>query len=136
MGQVTEAVSKIAEEYLKRNGGLLDTNATKIQRISSEWENFKSSLATSPNFTSWVSDGLKEIEALLSGYASLGNLIKGVFSQGSWDKLMAGFENWKQIQEWNTKYGGMYGEGESTRAKETTAAIEETTKSAEGENRL
>lgn len=130
VGQVTEAVSKIAEEYLVRNGGLLDTNATKIQRISSEWENFKSSLATSPNFTSWVSEGLKEIEALFSGYASLGDLIKGVFSQGSWDKLMAGFENWKQIQEWNTKYGGMYGEGESTtQIKATAKAIDETSKS-------
>ena len=39
------------------------------------------------------------------------------------------FAAFKQIQQWNTGNDGMYGPGESTRAKETTAAIEETTKS-------
>ena len=132
VGQVTEAVSKIAEDYLNRNGGLLDTNATKIQRITAEWENFKASLAVSPTFTTAISTGLKEIEALLTGYASIGDLLKGIFiSSGDWDKLIAGFDNWKQIQDWNQKYGGMYGEGESTKPiKAAAKALEESTESA------
>ena len=129
VGQVTAAVSKIAADYLNENGGLLDTNATKIQRITSEWENFKASLAVSPKFTDSISELLTEIEMLVTGYASLWDLAKGVINEEGWNKLRERFAAFKQIQQWNTGNDGMYGPGESTRAKETTAAIEETTKS-------
>ena len=112
VGQVTEAVSKIAEEYLQKNGGLLDTSATKIQRVTAEWENFKSSLATSPEFTNTISDVLTEVEMYLTGY---GNFLKDFFkSNEELKKQLDRFRAYRDIQKWSGKYAGMYGEGEST----------------------
>lgn len=115
VGQVTQAVSKIANDYLNENGRLLDTNATKIQRITAEWENFKATVASSDIFTNSLSELFTEVEMLVSGYAGFGDLLKGVFNESGWDKLRDNFANWKQVRDWNEKYGGMYGEGESTK---------------------
>lgn len=131
VGQVTEAVSKIAADYLRENGGLLDTNATKIQRITAEWDNFKASLAVSPTFTNAISELLTEIEMLVTGYATVWDLTKGIINEKGWDKLRERFAEWKQLKAWNEKYDGMYGEGESTKPiKSAAKALEESTESA------
>lgn len=129
VGQVTEAVSKIAADYLRENGGLLDTNATKIQRITAEWDNFKASLAVSPTFTNAISELLTEIEMLVTGYATVWDLTKGIINEKGWDKLRERFAEWKQLKAWNEKYDGMYGEGESTQQKKTAQLIDKTTES-------
>lgn len=129
VGQVTEAVSKIAADYLRENGGLLDTNATKIQRITAEWDNFKASLAVSPTFTNAISELLTEIEMLVTGYATVWDLAKGIINEKGWDKLRERFAEWKQLKAWNEKYDGMYGEGESTQQKKTAQLIDKTTES-------
>jgi len=128
VGQVTEAVSKIAADYLRENGGLLDTNATKIQRITAEWDNFKASLATSPEFTNTISDVLTEVEMYLTGY---GNFLKDFFTKSNKElkKQLDRFRAYKDIQKWSGKYAGMYGEGESTQQKKTAQLIDKTTES-------
>jgi len=127
VGQVTEAVSKIAADYLRENGGLLDTNATKIQRITAEWDNFKASLATSPKFTNTISDVLTEVEMYLTGY---GNFLKDFLkSNKELKKQLDRFRAYKDIQKWSGKYAGMYGEGESTQQKKTAQLIDKTTES-------
>lgn len=127
VGQVTEAVSKIAADYLRENGGLLDTNATKIQRITAEWDNFKSSLATFPKFTNTISDVLTEVEMYLTGY---GNFLKDFLkSNKELKKQLDRFRAYKDIQKWSGKYAGMYGEGESTQQKKTAQLIDKTTES-------
>ena len=129
VGQVTEAVSKIAADYLRENGGLLDTNATKIQRITAEWDNFKASLAVSPTFTNAISELLTEIEMLVTGYATVWDLTKGIINEKGWDKLRERFAEWKQLKAWNEKYDGMYGEGESTQQEKTAQLIDKPTES-------
>lgn len=47
IGQVTEAVSRIAQEELTKMGGYAETAATKVDKISVSWEKLKKSLADS-----------------------------------------------------------------------------------------
>jgi len=98
VGDVAEAVGKIAAESLQKTGGLLDTNATKIASITARWENFKISLSQTPKFIESVGTALTEVEMLVSGYTSAWDLVKGVANQKYWDKLLAGFDHWKKAQ--------------------------------------
>src|SRR5690606_23630638 len=41
VGEVADAVGRIAEENLKKMAGFSDNAATKTQKLAAEWENFK-----------------------------------------------------------------------------------------------
>lgn len=121
VGKMTEAVASIARDYMTEFGGMVDTNATKVARITAEWENFKKSLATSDTFTDVLSELLTEIEMIVTGYAGAGDIAKGIFSDKYWENLTKKFEAFKYNKDQDEKYSGMYGEGESEIAKEVKA---------------
>lgn len=121
VGDVTRAVGAIARESLNTTGGLVDTNSTKIQRITADWENLKKSLATSPVIISKVAEALTEIEMLVSGFASMKDLGKGILSDKFWQDKLRVFNARKINQSWGQDYASMYGEGESEIRSETAA---------------
>lgn len=121
VGKMTEAVASIARDYMTEFGGMVDTSATKVARITAEWENFKKSLATSDTFTGVLSELLTEMEMIVTGYAGAGDIVKGVFSEKYWDNLTKRFAAFKYNKDQAEKYSGMYGEGESEIAKEVKA---------------
>lgn len=41
MGEVTAAVSRIAQEEMKKSGGIIDTTKTKTEELQAAWENLK-----------------------------------------------------------------------------------------------
>lgn len=49
VGTVAEAVGKIATEQLATMGSMVDTNATKTQRLTASWTNFKVALGDAAN---------------------------------------------------------------------------------------
>jgi len=55
VGEVTDAVGRIAQEQLEKMGGYAETASTKIGQIGTTWENIKKQLATDENFSSAVS---------------------------------------------------------------------------------
>jgi hypothetical protein len=121
VSEVTTAVASIARDYMTEFGGMAETNATKIQRITAEWENFKKSLATSDSFSSVLSGLLTDIEMIVTGYAGAGDIAKGIFSDKYWENLTKRFAAFKYNKDQAEKYSGMYGEGESEIAKEVKA---------------
>lgn len=121
VGKITEAVASIARDYMTEFGGMVDTNSTKVARITAEWENFKKSLATSDTFTGTLSELLTEMEMIVTGYAGPGDIVKGIFSDKYWENLIKRFEAFKYNKDQAEKYSGMYGEGESEIAKEVKA---------------
>lgn len=134
VGDVTRAVGEIARESLNTTGGLVDTNSTKIQRITSDWENLKKSLATSPVIISKVAEALTEIEMLVSGFASMKDLGKGMLSNKFWEDKLRAFNARKINQSWGQDYANMYGEGESEIRSET-AALNGNTSSTDKNNK-
>jgi hypothetical protein len=134
VGDVTRAVGAIARESLNTTGGLVDTNSTKIQRITADWENLKKSLATSPVIISKVAEALTEIEMLVSGFASMKDLGKGILSDKFWQDKLRVFNARKINQSWGQDYASMYGEGESEIRSET-AALNGNTSSTDKNNK-
>lgn len=134
VGDVTRAVGEIARESMEVYGGLVDNNATKIQKITADWENFKKSLATSPVIISKVAEALTEIEMLVSGFASMKDLGKGILSNKFWEDKLRVFNARKINQSWGQDYANMYGEGESEIRSET-AALNENTSSTDKNNK-
>lgn len=55
VGEVTDAVGRIAQEQLEKMGGYAETASTKIGQIGTTWENIKKQLATDENFSSAIS---------------------------------------------------------------------------------
>lgn len=45
IGEVTEAVTKIAQEELGKMGGYVETSATKVDQLNSSWQKFKITLS-------------------------------------------------------------------------------------------
>lgn len=79
IGDVADAVGKIAETNLKQMGSLSENNSTKLERLAASWENVKVAIGNSAN-----------------GTGVLGNILDGVISQFDvlasknldfWDKL-------------------------------------------------
>jgi len=124
VGKMTEAVASIARDYMTEFGGMVDTNATKVARITAEWENFKKSLATSDTFTGVLSELLTEIEMIVTGYAGAGDIAKGIFSDKYWENLTKKFKAFKYNKDQAEKYAGSYGEGESSDGKEKEATVQ------------
>src|SRR5690606_6581264 len=58
VGEVADAVGRIAEENLKKMAGFSDNAATKTQKLAAEWENFKVQLGGAGNEFGILSEGI------------------------------------------------------------------------------
>lgn len=61
VGQVTEAVGKIAQEELTKMGGYAETAATKVAQLNASWENFKITLGATINSSGFVQKALNDV---------------------------------------------------------------------------
>lgn len=50
VADIAAAVGEIAADSMRESGGVIDTNAIKVQNLTANWENFKMSLAEDPKF--------------------------------------------------------------------------------------
>lgn len=79
IGEVADAVGKIAEDNLKNMAGFAENTATKIQRLDSSWENLKVTLGDLVNnvgLPDWIDQVKEGVEQLNQG------LTKGASTQG------------------------------------------------------
>jgi hypothetical protein len=79
IGEVADAVGKIAEDNLKNMAGFAENTATKIQRLDSSWENLKVTLGDLVNnvgLPDWIDQVKEGVEQLNQG------LTKGATTQG------------------------------------------------------
>jgi hypothetical protein len=70
VGQVADAVGKIAEDSLKNMGTMSDNASTQLQRLNAEWENFKVTLGTAANETGVLTKGLGVITDTLKSFST------------------------------------------------------------------
>lgn len=84
IGEVADAVGKIAEKNLQNMAGFSDNAATKTQRLSAEWENFRVELGRGTNEVGLMGEGIDALTDLLK------NLTTFLASDGSsalWEYL-------------------------------------------------
>jgi hypothetical protein len=70
IGEVADAVGKIAEENLKNMAGFSDNAATKLQKLSASWENVKVALGNAANGTGVLGSALDHLNKTLDVSAS------------------------------------------------------------------
>ena len=70
IGEISQAVSKIATEELGKMGDAIDTATDKMARLSASWTNFKTNVgeAISP-ISGWIMDGIAN---MLDGLSTMG----------------------------------------------------------------
>jgi hypothetical protein len=84
IGEVAEAVGRIAEQNLSKMAGFSENASTKTQRLSAEWENFRVELGRGVNEVGLMGEGIDALTDLLK------NLTVFLASDGSsalWDYL-------------------------------------------------
>ena len=121
VGDVAEAVGKIIVESMEKSGGIIDTVGTKTASLAAHWENFKLKIVETPalinrikELTNIIIKELTTLEMVVSGFATWGDIIKATASNTYWDKLLADYARFVELEKTRAKYSGMYGEGEST----------------------
>ncbi len=87
IGDVAEAVGRIATEELGKMGEFSENVSTKIQRLGAEWDNFKVSVGGTGNEVGLVADG---IDLLTDSLKNLGTFLEGSGGQAlsKWLKLV------------------------------------------------
>jgi hypothetical protein len=80
VGQVAEAVGRIAEKNLVNMAGFSENAATKMQRLNAEWENLKVRIGESANGTGFFGRVIDALTSLLSEDLSRLNSIMAQFS--------------------------------------------------------
>lgn len=83
IGDVAEAVGRIANEELTKMGGLSKTTATDIAELSAAWDNFKVSLGTGLNATGALSGTLGFITDIIKDFSGENKLFNAVSSLGT-----------------------------------------------------
>jgi hypothetical protein len=83
IGKVAEAVGAIANEELKKMGGLSQNAATDIQKLNAAWENFKVTLGSGLNSTGIFSGTLEGLTDLLRDFSGENELVNAVHSLGT-----------------------------------------------------
>jgi hypothetical protein len=63
VAQVAEAVGKVAAESMAESGGIIDTNAIKMRKLTAEWNNWKEEIASSDKFLNFIKGSLDDIMA-------------------------------------------------------------------------
>lgn len=84
IGDVADAVGKIASDNLSKMAGFSENAATKTQRLAAEWENFKIQLGEGSDNVGLIADGIDNLTLLLK------NLSTFLSSDGAsvlWDYL-------------------------------------------------
>lgn len=61
-GDFAKAAANIIEREMYNAGEVLDTMGTKVQQISTKWENWKQKIATTPKFIEIVSGNIDELD--------------------------------------------------------------------------
>jgi hypothetical protein len=62
VAQVAAAVGEIAADSMRVSGGIIETNATKIQQLRAAWMDFKTELATSPEISNAIGKELDDLK--------------------------------------------------------------------------
>lgn len=70
IGQVADAVGKIAEESLKGMGEFSDNTKTKVDRLSASWENYKIAVGNAANSSGILGTAIEGLSASLDVAAS------------------------------------------------------------------
>ncbi|MEB3210263.1 MAG: hypothetical protein VKL39_02865 [Leptolyngbyaceae bacterium] len=89
VGQVADAVGKIASEQLEQMGSLADNAATKVSQLEAAWEDFKVAVGTAANETGLLSrlleistKALKDFSGEREGLNALENILLKVQAEG------------------------------------------------------
>jgi hypothetical protein len=80
IGQIAEAVGKIASEQLGKMGGYAETSATQISQVSAQWANFKAQLSQSESVISSISSGTKLMSSALTQLDGMLSAVKNTES--------------------------------------------------------
>lgn len=70
IGEVADAVGKIAEDNLKNMAGFSENAATKTQQLAAEWENFKIQLGQGSNQVGLMEEGIEDLTLLLKNLST------------------------------------------------------------------
>jgi hypothetical protein len=70
IGEVADAVGRIAEANLKNMAGFSENAATKLQRLNAEWENLKVALGEAANGTGAVGSSLNFLSGILQNLSN------------------------------------------------------------------
>lgn len=107
VGDVADAVGRIAEKNLANMAGFSENAATKIQRLAASWENLKVAIGQNEGVVGRVSDGLTRFFDALSGdQLTKGiNILKADITEGT--KALAEFVqiggridlSWQELME-------------------------------------
>ncbi len=65
VADVAAAVGAIAADSMRESGGIIDTNAIKIQNLSAMWQDLKESIATNKVVIDSVGDSLTKLQQLM-----------------------------------------------------------------------
>jgi hypothetical protein len=75
IGQVADAVGKIAARELEKMGSIAENTATKLERLAAEWINLKVAIGETANNTGLLADSVDYLNVVMR---SLSGLIKNV----------------------------------------------------------
>lgn len=84
IGQIAQAVGKIASDELGKMGGYAETSATQISQVSAQWENFKAQLSQSESVINSISGGTNLLSSALTQFDGMMRRIQSISSDRKW----------------------------------------------------